>query len=82
MARVRNPVVSEDVRNKFVYVCMVCHASCEGFYGAHGEAGETPKGTCSKSCEQVQAKYLKYPGHTEEDFFNRLGDEDGSTDSG
>ncbi len=64
MSRVRNPVMPEAVRDQMVYVCMVCSKSTEGFYGSWGFIGEPPKGTCSKSCEQVQEAKPKYPPST------------------
>jgi len=48
--------------------CCVCHKRIEGYYGSHAEGG-----TCSGACERIKAKEEKYPGHTEEDFFRRLG---------
>lgn len=63
MQRVKNPVLSEELRDKLLRTCMVCGKSCEGFYGAWGEIGDPPKGTCSKSCEKIQEAKPKYPGH-------------------
>lgn len=61
--RVKNPVLSEELRDKLLRTCMVCGKSCEGFYGAYGEIGDPPKGTCSKTCEKTQVAKPKYPGH-------------------
>lgn len=74
MSRVRNPVMPEAVRDKLVYVCMICGKPCEGHYGSWGDIGDPPKGTCSKSCEKVQEAKYRYPGHSYEDFINRQGE--------
>lgn len=64
MSRVRNPVIQEDIRNKLIYACMICGKDSEGFYGSWGFIGEPPKGTCSKTCEQIQESKPKYPPST------------------
>lgn len=74
MSRVRNPVIQEDIRNKLIYTCMICGKDAEGFYANYGNIGDPPKGACSKTCMLEQDKKPRYPGHSEEDFFNRKGE--------
>lgn len=48
--------------------CLNCgKAISDGYYSRHGDGG-----TCSKKCMLEQDKKPKYPGHTEEDFLQRL----------
>ena len=48
-------------------ICCICKRKCEGYHGRWGDTG-----TCDATCEAVQTAKPKYPGHSEEDFFNRL----------
>lgn len=50
--------------------CIICGKVLSGAYGNWGNVGWT----CSAQCERVQAAKPRYPGHSEEDFFKRLGE--------
>lgn len=67
--RARNPVIPESLAKQLTYICMVCSKEVEGFYGQHQDGG-----TCSRSCEKEQMSRPRYPGHSETEFFNRLGE--------
>jgi hypothetical protein len=46
---------------------MVCGKdNIEGYHGRWGNSG-----TCSASCEKIQAAKPRYPGHSEDEFFTR-----------
>lgn len=49
--------------------CIICQKVVCGYYGSWEEGW-----TCNSACEKVQAAKPRYPGHTEQDFFNRLGE--------
>lgn len=69
MARVRNPVVPEDIAKQLIYKCMICANNVEGWYGSH-EGG----GTCSRKCEKEQMAKPRFPGHSAEDFEALMGE--------
>ena len=48
-------------------ICCICNRKCEGYHGRWGDSG-----SCDSACEKVQAAKEKYPGHTEDEYFNRL----------
>ncbi len=48
-------------------ICMICNKKIQGFHGRWGTVG-----TCNSACERVQAAKPPYPGHSEEDFFERM----------
>ena len=54
--------------------CCICNKMLKGAYGNWGSIGWT----CSGVCERIQAMKPPYPNHSEEDFFNRLGERHGS----
>lgn len=60
--------VQEQHKETVVGLCCICNKPVGGFYGRWGDGG-----TCSKKCEKEQAQKPKYPGYSEEDFFNRQG---------
>lgn len=49
---------------------MVCGKMLKGAYGNWGNHGWT----CSAKCERVQEERPLYPGHSEADYFKRLGE--------
>lgn len=69
MKRVPNPVIAPEVGKRLLLRCMVCDKPIEGFYARFGD-----QGTCNRTCMKVQDAKPKYPGHTEEEFFQRQGD--------
>jgi hypothetical protein len=50
-------------------ICCVCGRKCEGYYGRWGDSG-----SCNSACEKVQLAKPRYPGHSESEFLNRLGE--------
>lgn len=46
--------------------CMVCNKTIAGAYGFHEDGW-----TCSGKCEKEYNLRPKYPGHSEEEFFER-----------
>lgn len=66
MKRASNPVIEQDVGKQLLFRCMVCDKPVEGFYARFGTSG-----TCGRVCMKAQDSKEKFPGHTEEDFFNR-----------
>lgn len=65
--KARNPVIPEEVGKRLLLRCMICDKSVEGFYARFGDSG-----VCSGKCMKVQDQKPRYPGHSEEEFFNRL----------
>jgi len=62
-----NPVLSDKLGSKLLMICIVCDKPVEGYYARFGE-----KGTCSKTCMRVQDTLPRYPGHTSEEFDQRM----------
>lgn len=54
--------------------CLICGKTIEGAYAQHQDGW-----TCCGKCMREQDKRTKYPGHTEEDFFNRNLEADNAT---
>ena len=48
--------------------CCICHKVIKGAYGFHEDGW-----TCSGACEKIYDLRPKYPGHSEEEFFQRQG---------
>lgn len=78
MSKLRNPVIPDYTPKKKEQVeikldlrpCLMCNKQItDGYYARYGESG-----TCSKKCMIEQDKKPKYPGHTEEEFLQRLGE--------
>ena len=60
--------VQDDYKEKVVGLCCQCQKPVNGgWYGARGEAG-----SCSKTCETLQAQAPLYPGHDEESFLKKF----------
>ena len=59
----------EEQEERWIHqpICCICKRECEGYYGRWGNSG-----TCDSACEVEQAAKPKYPGHTEDEFFNQL----------
>lgn len=49
--------------------CCICHKVIKGAYGFHADGW-----TCSGKCEREYDSRPKYPGHSEEQFFERNPD--------
>lgn len=62
--------VAEEYNTTTVGLCCICQKACRGWYGGWPEGG-----TCSGACEKVKKSQPRYPGHSEEDFFKRQGEE-------
>jgi hypothetical protein len=67
MPKLRNPVMPESLGKQLLMKCMICQKDCEGWYGRWQDTG-----TCSKKCEQVQAAKYPYPGHSADEFWQRV----------
>jgi len=76
MAKPFNPVIPDYTPKKKkeeevkldLKPCLNCgKAIGEGYYARYEQGG-----VCGKSCMLEQDKKPKYPGHTEEDFLQRL----------
>lgn len=80
MSKLRNPVIPDYTPKKKeqpevkldLKPCLVCKKTItDGYYGAWGDGG-----VCSKACNNVQSQKPRYPGHTEEDFLQRMSEEE------
>lgn len=54
--------------------CLICGKTIEGAYAQHADGW-----TCCGKCMREQDKKPRFPGHTEEDFFNRNPEADNAT---
>ena len=64
--RPNNPALPREIGGQLLLRCVQCDKSIEGFYARYSD-----RGVCSGMCMREQDKLPKYPGFTEEDFFNR-----------